>query len=163
MDKKNIRFYASLAEIVSALAIIVSLLYAANEFRRAQTLSSREVDVILFERQRAANSALVESSGLAAIVAAAESDPEALSRADRLRYLAYQHNFFDSWELAWSYWTDGILDQPTWREWDAWFTAQARRRPRFGWVENRHHFTGEAFRRHVDKQLSAPAPVAPTE
>lgn len=153
MNERKLQAYASLAEVVSAAAIIVSLLYVGYEFRRTGTLTSREADVILFERSREANRLLIETPGLAEIVVVAETTPEELGPADRLRYLAYQHDFFDSWEIGWYYREDGILDAATWRDWDEWFTAEARRRPAFAWTENRRHFTGETFRRHVDSVL----------
>jgi len=155
MDTSKLQVYASLAEVVSALAIIVSLLYAANEFHRAGTLSSRQADGILFQRVQAADHLLIETPGLAEVVVAARAAPESLSDADRLRYLAYQHDFFDTWEIGWDYHADGILDGEAWREWDVWFSAQARRLPAFGWQENRQHYTGADFRRHVDDVLAA--------
>lgn len=154
MNARKLQAYASLAEVVSAAAIIVSLLYVGYEFRRTGTLTSREVDVILFERSRQANRLLIEASDLADIVVTAETAPETLSPPDRRRFLAYQHDFFDSWEIAWYYREDGILDEATWSDWDEWFTTEARRRPAFAWTENRRHFTGESFRRHVDSVLS---------
>jgi hypothetical protein len=90
------------------------------------------------------------SSRFAEIVVSAARDPGALSEADRIRFLAYQHHFFDTWEIGWYYHMDGILNDETWRGWDEWFTAEARRRPAFGWTDNRHNFTGLDFRAHVD-------------
>lgn len=150
MDSRKWQAYASLAEVLSAVAIVVSLLYAVSEFRRAETLSSRDADLILFERTWEGNRMLIESPELADVVVAAETNPDSLSDTDRLRYLAYQHQFFDSWEIGWSYHADGILDEETWREWDEWFTSQVRDRPGFAWTASRRHFTGDAFRRHVD-------------
>lgn len=154
MDARKLQAYASLAEVVSAVAIVLSLLYAANEFRRAGTISGREADVILFERVQEANRQLIETPELAEILVTANEAPDTLSDADRLRFLAYEHDFFDGWEIGWSYHADGILDEETWHEWDEWFTAEARRRPLLGWAENRKHFTGEPFRRHVDEALA---------
>ena len=85
---------------------------------------------------------------------AAETEPDRLSAPDRLRYLAYQHDFFDTWEIAWYYHADGILDTETWVDWDAWFTEQARAAPAFAWTENRQNFTGLDFRDHVDAVLA---------
>ena len=153
MNRKNVQLYASLAEIVSAVAIIISLLYVAYEFRRSETLSSNDVDMIIFERVSAANTMLIENGELAKILIQAASEPAAMSEVDRRRYLAYQHNFFDSWEIAWIYYQDGILDESTWEEWDRWFTEEANRRPVFGWTGNRHHFTGQAFRQHVEARI----------
>lgn len=153
MNKDRVLIYASLAEIVSALAIVISLLYVVSEFRRTETLTSREVDTILFERVRESMTMLASSEDLAQIVINAEADDSDLSDANRLRYLAFQHVFFDTWETAWVYYQDGILDEKDWVEWDAWFVAEARRRPEFSWTENRRNFTGEAFRRHVDEAV----------
>jgi hypothetical protein len=154
MDASKLRSYAALAEIVSAGAIIVSLLYVGYEYSRTSTMSSREADVILFERTREANRILIESPGMAEIIVAVDSAPDQMSTADRIRYLAYQHDLFDTWEIAWDYHADGILETGIWQEWDQWFTAEARRSPAWAWTENRHHFTGEDFRRHVDLALS---------
>lgn len=158
MDGKKLQTYASLAEVLSALAIVASLIYVATEFRRTSTMSSREADVILFERGREANRLLIESPGLAEIVAVAQTAPEDLSDADRLRYLTYRHDFFDTWEIAWYYHEDGILEDDVWQEWDGWFGARARQQPLFGWTDNRDNFTGAEFRRHVDAVLEIENP-----
>jgi len=154
MNEKKLQTYASLAEVVAAFAVIVSLFYAGYELRRSSTLSSREADGVLFERVGEANRALIASPEIAEIMVTAERDPDALTEADRIRFLAFQHDFFDSWEIGWDYHKDGILDDETWNEWDQWFSSEARRRPAFGWSENRHHFTGLDFRDHVDGVLS---------
>lgn len=153
MNERRVQLYASIAEIVSALAVVVSLLYVATEFRRTRTLTERDVDAQIFERVREANSILIETPGIAEIVLAAADDPIQLTDADRLRYLAYQHQFFDSWELAWGYQTDGVLGAELWREWDDWFASRARDLPAFAWIENRKHFSGGAFRDHVDRTV----------
>jgi len=83
----------------------------------------------------------------------ARQEPARLSEVDRLRYLAYQHVLFDSSEVAWIYHEDEVLEDATWVEWAEWFSAEARRRPVFGRVENRANFTGPGFRAHVDRIL----------
>lgn len=154
MDQNRLQSYASIAEVVSAIAIIISLLYVGYEVRRTSTVTSRQADLILFERSREWNRLLIESPGIAEIVVEAETAPDDMSEADRLRYLAYQHDFFDSWEIGWYYHADGILDTEAWLDWDEWFTREALARPAFAWTENRHHFTGPDFRDHVDRVLT---------
>lgn len=154
MNEGKLRTYASLAEVVSGVAIVVSLLYVAYEFRRTSTVSSREAEAVLYERGREANRLTIESPGLAEIIVAAEETPESLSDAARVRYLAYQHDFFDTWEIGWDYHSSGILDDDAWSSWNEWFSTEARRRPIFAWTDNRHHFTGLAFRDHVDAVLA---------
>jgi hypothetical protein len=50
MNKKKFQYYASIAEIVSAIAIVVSLLYVGYEISRTNILDSRDIDELLFER-----------------------------------------------------------------------------------------------------------------
>jgi len=100
MNQAKLQIYASLAEVVSAVAIVVSLLYVGSEFRRTNTVSSREADVALYERLEDANRMLVETPGLAETLVTWETTPEDLSEADRRRLLAFQQNFFETWELG---------------------------------------------------------------
>lgn len=95
------------------LAIIVSILYAGYEFRRSNTMSSGEADVLLYERVREANRLMIETSNLADILVEARNAPEDLSAAERLRSPAFQHNVFDSRELGRNQHEDGILDEAT--------------------------------------------------
>jgi hypothetical protein len=159
MNERKLQAYASLAEVISAVAIVVSLLYVAYEFRHTSTMSSREADLALFEREREGNRLLIEAPGLAEVVITASVAPQDLSEADRLRYLTFQHDFFDTWEIGWYYHADGILDGDVWAEWDEWFATVARDLPAFAWTENRRNFTGEEFRRHVDSIMGGiPSP-----
>jgi hypothetical protein len=151
MDQRRVQLYASIAEIVSAVAVVISLLYVASEFRQAKTLTERDVDHELFERVREENRILIENPDVAAMVIAAATDPGQLTPVDRLRYLALQHQFFDSWELAWGYHADGVLGDELWSEWDGWFGDRARRLPPIAWAGNRENFSGLSFRTHVDR------------
>ena len=153
MNERKLQVYATLAEVVSALAIIVSLLYVGYEVRRTNTMSSREADVALYERLQEANRMLVETPGLAETLVAWETSPEDLSEPDRRRLLAFQQNFFETWELGWYYHDDGILDESSWTEWDRWFTAEARRRPVSAWNDVQDRFASESFRGHVTSAL----------
>ena len=153
MNEKRLQAYASIAEVISAAAIVVSLLYAGYEFRRSNTITSLDADLLLYERVQEANRHVIETPGMAEILVMADTAPSRLSEADRLRFLAFQHGFFDTWEIGWYQYSEGILDDDAWGSWDAWFTSEAKLRPTFGWTENRRHFPTDAFRSHVDSVL----------
>lgn len=59
-------------------------------------------------------------------------NPSRLSPAETVRYLAYEHIFYDSWEIAWTAYNEGVLEEEAWQDWNGWFTAEARRRSRAG-------------------------------
>lgn len=154
MRKANLQTVVSVAEIVSALALVVSLVYVANEFRRSQTLTSTDVQTALYERMLEMDRLLIENSELAEILVAADRDPEDLAAADLRRFLAYEHIFYDTWELAWTSHAEGVLEERAWQDWGGWFTAEARRRPPLGWEGNRKNH-GDAFVRYVESQLGS--------
>ena len=154
MNSGKLQAYASLAEVVSALAVVATLLYVSNEFRRSSTIDNREADLMLFHRIQEAHRQVIEVPGMAEIIITAATAERDLTPADRLRYLTYQDDFFNSWEIAFYYHEDRILGDALWQEWDEWFVTEARRRPRFGWLENRQNYSGLPFRQHVDAILA---------
>jgi len=38
---------------------------------------------------------------------------------------------------------DDVLNEEAWADWDGWFVAEARRRPRMGWTGNRKNHGDE--------------------
>lgn len=148
----NLQTVVALAEIVTAVAVVVSLLYAASEFRRSRTLTSTDVETILYERMLEMDRLLIENAYLAEVRVVLAEQPESLTPADRERFLAYEHIFYDSWELAWIAREDDVLNEEAWNDWNGWFVAEAQRRPRMGWTGNRKNH-GEEFARYVDRQL----------
>lgn len=153
MNHQRLQSYAAMAEVFGAFAIVLSLIYAGYELRRSGRMSSLEVDVILYEREREHNAVLFQNGEMAELVLTAQQAAHDLIGADRLRYLEYQHDFLDSWEIAFAYHRDGILDDESWEGWNQWYVLQMKQRPRFAWEENRHNFTPGPFMDHVDAAL----------
>jgi len=109
------------------------------------TMSSREADTALYERLQDSNRMLVETPGLAETLVEFETTPQDLSDADRLRLLAFQQSFFETWELGWHYHQDGILNEDSWIEWDRWLISEARRQPVSAWKDTRNLEAGAAI------------------
>lgn len=140
-------------ELVSAIAIVVSLIYVGYEIRQTQVLSQRSVDELLFARNEESNRVLVENADFAEIFARARRDPASLAETERIRYLAYEHNMIDNWEIAFYAHYDGVLSDEYWSDWDRYYKNQMLRRPRFAWTENRHLFVGP-FAAYVDNFMA---------
>lgn len=153
----DLQTVVGLAEIVTAVAVVVSLLYAASEFRRSQTLTSTDVETILYERMLEMDRLLIENPYLADLHVMLAERPESLTPADRERFLAYEHIFYDSWELAWTAHEDEVLNEDAWADWNGWFAAEAGRRDPSGWTGNRQNH-GEAFARFVERSVHRAAP-----
>ena len=150
MAERDLSTLKFTAEMISAVAIIISLLYVGYEIRQTQVLSQRSVDELLFARNQESNRVLIENPDFAEIFVRARRDPDSLSEAERVRYLAFEHNMIDNWEIAFYAHYDGVLSEEYWAEWDDYYRAQMQRRPRYAWTENRHLFVGP-FAEYVDE------------
>jgi hypothetical protein len=140
MAKMKLQTGVALAEIVSALAVVLSLLYVANEFKRSRTLTSTDVQTILYDRVLEMNRLMIESDGLAELLILARERPGSLAPGDSMRFVAFEHVFYDSWELAWTAHSDGVMEEVAWESWDSWFGAEAQRKPVLGWAGNQRHY-----------------------
>ena len=61
MKKPKLDTVVSVAEIISSLAIVVSLFYIANEFQRSNTLTNRDVENIIYDRMLKMDQLVIEN------------------------------------------------------------------------------------------------------
>jgi len=151
-SRPSLATWVAVAQLAGSVAVILSLVYVASEFRRSQALSSSQIEDRLYARVLEMNRMMIEVPELASIVSRANRAEE-LSPSDSLRFLAFEHIWYDSWETAYDGFHDDILEAEAWGEWDDWFVQASRQRPRAGWVRNRMNFTGD-FGRYVDGILA---------
>lgn len=152
MNKPKLQTIVSIAEIISALAIVVSLIYATNEFKRSQTITSRDVENIVYTRMMEMDKMLIENPDFVNIFVEASEDSGNLAKEEMIRFLAYEHIYYDSWETLWYYYKEGVLDKEAWNSWNQWFLSDSKERPIIGWKGNRKNYDGE-FLNMVDNEL----------
>lgn len=143
MRASRLRTAVSIAEIVSALAVVATLLYAVSELRRSQALASTDIETVLYERMLEMDRLVVENDDFAQILVRAREDPERLTPGDSARFLAYEHIFYDAWEAAVAARAADLVSEAAFESWDGWFAADASRRPRLGWTGNRRYYEAE--------------------
>ena len=153
MKQSKLQIYALIAEIISAVAIVVSLLLVAYQLDQSNTVSSLDVDMILYERGLERSRLIMENPDLASILARDSSSTKTFSAQDKLRYLEFYSVMFNTWEIGWYYREKGILSEESWQEWDQWFISETLKLPLFAWTSNRHNFTAITFRDHVEEVL----------
>ena len=110
MKKTNLNTIVSIAEILSSLAVVLSLFYALYEYKRSNTLTNRDVENIIYNRMMEMDRLIIENNDLSKIILMASSSPEELTPDEQLRYVSFEHIFYDGWETAWYYYHDGILE-----------------------------------------------------
>lgn len=107
----------------------------------------------LFAMSQREMMAVAETDGLAEIMIKASQATEELTPAEKIRYLALQHFFFDSWGAAYLFHQDGMLKNEIWNGWDELCISIGQSRPLWGWIENLQNYTGADFMIHVDNAL----------
>jgi hypothetical protein len=153
MRRSSLRTAVSVAEILSALAVVLSLLYAVTELKRSRALTSTDIETILYDRLFEMDRIVAEGAGFADILVKASDDANSLSRVERTRYLAYEHIFYDSWEIAREASQNGLLDPEQFEAWDNWFAADAVRRPKLGWTGNIRFYNPE-FIEYIESRVT---------
>ena len=143
MKKAKLNTVVSVSEIVSSFAIVISLFYALYEYQHSNTLSNKDAENIIYDRILEMDRLVIENEGLSKLIIKASDDSGHLTSDEKLRYLALEHIFFDSWESAFNYYHEGIFEQKTWDGWNNWFVAEIKDKPVLSWEGNRKNFNGE--------------------
>lgn len=153
MRVSSLRTFVSIAEIISALAVVVTLVYAVSELKRSRAMASTNIETVLYDRMLEMDRLVVESDGFADILVRASEDPESLTSSERARYLAYEHIFFDAWEAAVEARKNDLMSEATFENWDRWFADDASRRPKLAWSGNVRFYNAE-FIEYVEERVT---------
>ena len=143
---------ATAAEIVSALAVVITVIYAVGELKQTRARGTTDMQAVLHARILEMDRLVIEADDFADIVLRASQAPGSLSAQERGRYLAYEHIFYDTWEMAVKASRSGLLTGSSFEGWNDWFAEESARRPRFGWTEN-HRWYDEQFIDYVDNRV----------
>ena len=147
-NRESIAFAATVLTFLSLSAV----LFLVPRLQDTEEIGSQDVDDSLYEGVEEYNRAIREIPGVGDIIVTAERNPDELTKEHRQIYLNYQRDFFKEWETAWTYYNAGYLDFDRWSIWHSWYIDEARRRPEFGWLENRRYFSA-AFSHVVEDAL----------
>jgi len=114
MKKPSLADLANLAEIVGAIAIIISLVYVGQELR-ANTAAVKAASLQSITNSSSASMlAVVESRDFADIRLQGDHDPTQLSEADKLRYVLYERQMWLHFQNVWTQWKLGVIDDGVW-------------------------------------------------
>ena len=154
MSKLNLNNWAQFAEIVSAAAVVLSLLYVGFELRRTTVQSNTDVQAELLSYTTQRRYLIIENGDLADLVARGYENPGDLTAGELIRFQNYSELLYVAWERAVFSRDTGVFSGEDFGLWDAWFVSTARKAPDFVWpmVRNSQDWT-PSFVQHVDAVL----------
>ena len=133
MPERKLSKWVAIAEIVSAAAVVISLIYVGLEIRRTtiETESDITAELLSYTHQR--RTLVIESSDLASLLSKGYADPSQLSPDEVLRFQSYNELLYSAWERAYISNATGVLSDESFYDWNRWFVSIAGSNPGFVW------------------------------
>ena len=110
----TLKKWAYLAEIGSAIAVVLSLLYVAYELNQNTNAVRAGNWQALLDYSAEADMLVLANADVANVLERAESDYDGLTKEDKRRFAMYAINTFNYWEAAYLHHRQGLLDAVAW-------------------------------------------------
>jgi len=130
----------AIAELLSAVAVVVSLLYVAAQVKANTRQARRDAGRDLAARVSAASLAVAADPELGQLLVQGGANPEVLSPGDQARFRGLMNSLFRGFEQQFLLRREGALDDESWgavermiRDWVALPGVQTYFRDRGGW------------------------------
>ena len=147
--KEKLQEYALITEIISAIAVVVSLLFVIYSINQNTGSLQASNDNFIYQLQDARLSDLNDNGELAAIMVKFSSGEE-LTREESLRHRIYMARGVNLWELAYVRYREGLMPVNQWETWDdMWSSSMPKDLPRESWLRLRPYYDDE-FVEHVN-------------
>ena len=141
---------AALAEVIGAIAVVVSLIYVGYQVKQNTIAIRTQVHETIVGHVLEAEGTLLHNADLAEIIVKARLHPESLAPDEQIRAETYFTHEFVNWESAFLHNKNGFVEDEMWRRWDM-SSRPDRDSPGVYeyWTEHRHWYD-EEFALHVD-------------
>ncbi len=157
MTERKLGVWVAIAEIISAAAVVISLIYVGLEIRRGNLESDADIQSELLSYTVQRRILVIESSDLSSLLAKGYADPTRLSPDETLRFQSYSELFYVAWERAYMTNAAGVFSDEIFNPWNSWFISVAERDPAFVWPMVRDSQGWHPnFVQHVNKSLGHP-------
>ena len=110
----NWQAIGTLAEIIGALAVVVSLIYVAIQIRQNTCESRTQRAQALMSANSDGNALIASTPDLAKIVQTGMGDFNALTEDEQFRFGFMFFSFFNKYDFAYHQFLDGQLDEKHW-------------------------------------------------
>lgn len=121
MKNRSLQDWGVIAEIVAAIAVVLSLLFVAFTIKQNTAALQVAAWERILDRAEQSGQMLAESADLARIVFVGESDPDALTAEEYFRFRHFAGMRFGAWESVYGHYELGRIDLRTWELWHAYY------------------------------------------
>jgi hypothetical protein len=152
MSTLDLSGWAALAEIVSSVGVVLSLLLVAYSIKRNTDEMETSNSNFLYELDAQIGGDISRDIGLATMLLKMEQK-EALTAVEKIQYVALQERYLGLLEIAWTQHKSGSLASIDWRDWDKYLSDYLTNGlPKEWWIEIRPFYKPE-FAEHIDSKF----------
>ena len=143
--------WASVAEIGSAIAVVVTLIYVGFEIKRNTAAVVADTRHAMIDYGRQQSEILVTNAILSALVEKGEANPSSLTAHERSQFYEFTIWRIAMWETSFLNHKDGLVEDQTWLAWDRYYRGLFKGKPGYleFWRDNRISYDPR-FVAHVD-------------
>ncbi len=141
------------AQVISAIAVVVSIVYLAEQVRANTRAVSYEAARGLKELQFQIDQWDRDSSHVA-LMMRGDSDPSALGPVEWGQYARRWSNRHSVWAMAYAGFAEGTLQRTEWHGWDRSYSSGVCLPGRVRFWEQRRDWYSAGFQSHVDSLMA---------
>jgi hypothetical protein len=131
--------WAHVAEITSAIAVVISLIYIGLEVSQNTVAVKANTHQSMIDYGREQSEILLTNETLADLVEKGESNPAALTARERSQFYEFTTWRLATWESVFMNYEHGLVDEKVWRGWDGYYRLLTLDKPGYAefWRDNR--------------------------
>jgi len=145
-----------IAEVVAAIAVVVSLWYLAVQLKQNTELERAELEVQLGVTWAEMHDNMIQNPGLAKAYDLAESNWSEMSDEDTRAYLWFVAKSFHILEGMFRQYRRGLLAEEVWEPYDRYISGVLQIEAVLGWWQSDGSLTSREFKDHVENLLQSP-------
>lgn len=156
MRKLTLKKWAAIAEIIAAVAVIVSLVFVVQSINQNTAAVQSTNDNFIYELQYARTRDIVSSPGMAEIYLKIRRGEE-LTAIEQERFYWDKLQELSLWELGFNRNRDGLYATDIWQSWNHYYETEFISQYPKEWWEEARYFYMQDFQDHVDAAYAAKA------
>jgi len=143
----------TIAEVVAAITVVVSLWYVAVQLKQNTELARAELEVQLGVVWAELHDNMIQNPGLAKAYDLAEKNWSEISDEDVRAYLWFVAKSFHMLEGMYRQYQRGLLAEDVWEPYDRYISGVMKIEAVMGWWQSDGSLTSKEFKSHVDNLL----------
>jgi hypothetical protein len=155
MKKLSLSDWASIAEVVGGVGIIVSLLFVVHSINRNTEILEYSAESEFLDAWRTVVQMPFYTNERLAEIQLKVHTGEDLSPVEAKMWENSLRALFDTWAQMHGAYRTGVMSEETWESWDAAiFTLWEREQMGSFWEEMGHHWENTSFGQHINEELA---------